>query len=564
MQCQTGRDSADMLTSAVKPQGERIGGQAVQNWLDSSSTASDTDTDRDTVIISDIERVCWNSVPDINDEQLRRLLAKLEAAGVLTTDDLEYIREDDILGIVTPIQARKLIKGFKKDESSSNADSSPSSSGQSRTASRWQPKEVTLSLSPVEGSKSAPSKVIDLDMMLNRIPRKTIHILERNERLPPRIRKEFVRLVVDNIIDCKGATYPRTSELRLYASQIVSKYKTLGDHLDGVVVGTGYESLLKQFVNRVDNLGRSVVQGSLKRKALAGCKSPKERLADQYGCVNWQPESLPEGESGESQRKIMNELKSLWESGTGKTKDVKNKMIHTYATQRKDINEKDCVLTDIIENWPFLFEEEYLLAHFKKLMGFDIMEKMSSNFEHRVPKLYRYFQQVAKPKIEATHKKIQDAVDKKEDNSPQVMGLLMLLSEHLGEDLGEHVKSTDKEKSADTCIEAMDLQGPVVLVAHGKVLTATLFSLAIGGKETTKVTNPLSGVCVWFAAYYVFNLQYPEKAPALLEFIQRIFLGINPDCGTKRQKMKGKKSAVNPVVLKLAGEMSNFENDWAL
>ncbi|PIK55669.1 hypothetical protein BSL78_07440 [Apostichopus japonicus] len=142
------------------------------------------------------------------------------------------------------------------------------------------------------------------------------------------------------------------------------------------------------------------------------------------------------------------------------------------------------------------------------------------------------------------------------------MGLLMLLSEHLGEDLGEHVKSTDK--SADTCIEAMDLQGPVVLVAHGKVLTATLFSLAIGGKETTKVTNPLSGVCVWFAAYYVFNLQYPEKAPALLEFIQRIFLGINPDCGTKRQKMKGKKSAVNPVVLKLAGEMSNFENDWAL
>ncbi|PIK56364.1 hypothetical protein BSL78_06738 [Apostichopus japonicus] len=105
-----------------------------------------------------------------------------------------------------------------------------------------------------------------------------------------------------------------------------------------------------------------------------------------------------------------------------------------------------------------------------------------------------------------------------------------------------------QEKSADTCIEAMDLQGPVVLVAH----------------ETTKVTNPLSGVCVWFAAYYVFNLQYPEKAPALLEFIQRIFLGINPDCGTKRQKMKGKKSAVNPVVLKLAGEMSNFENDWAL
>ncbi|KAK4289260.1 hypothetical protein Pmani_037760 [Petrolisthes manimaculis] len=36
-----------------------------------------------------------------------------------------------------------------------------------------------------------------------------------------------------------------------------------------------------------------------------------------------------------------------------------------------------------------------------------------------------------------------------------------------------------------------------------------------------------------FAAYYNFNISYPLEVTGLLEFIQRCFVGINPDRGSK-------------------------------
>ncbi len=158
--------------------------------------------------------------------------------------------------------------------------------------------------------------------------------------------------------------------------------------------------------------------------------------------MKWQPEALPEGETEESQETIMNELKSVWEPGPRREAkpEVKSKMAKTYATQRQQINQKDCVLTDIIDNWPFLFEEPYLLDHFKELCEVDIMDKISSAFTDKVPKIYRYFDAQSKPKMDELIKEIQDETAKKEDENPKVMGLLLLLSEHFKEDLGEHVK----------------------------------------------------------------------------------------------------------------------------
>ncbi|KAA8578049.1 hypothetical protein FQN60_005308, partial [Etheostoma spectabile] len=49
-----------------------------------------------------------------------------------------------------------------------------------------------------------------------------------------------------------------------------------------------------------------------------------------------------------------------------------------------------------------------------------------------------------------------------------------------------------------------------------------------------------------FAIYYIFNLQYQEEAACTLEFIQRRFIGMNPERGTKakRDKVVSKKKGV--------------------
>ncbi|KAK4314052.1 hypothetical protein Pmani_010658 [Petrolisthes manimaculis] len=43
----------------------------------------------------------------------------------------------------------------------------------------------------------------------------------------------------------------------------------------------------------------------------------------------------------------------------------------------------------------------------------------------------------------------------------------------------------------------------------------------------------LLGLGMLFAAYYNFNIRYPLEVAGLLEFIQRCFVGINPDRGSK-------------------------------
>ncbi|RXN35929.1 hypothetical protein ROHU_003392 [Labeo rohita] len=54
----------------------------------------------------------------------------------------------------------------------------------------------------------------------------------------------------------------------------------------------------------------------------------------------------------------------------------------------------------------------------------------------------------------------------------------------------------------------------------------------------------LHGVAAFFNSDYVFNLEYPAAGSSTLEFIQRCFLGINPERGSKTKK----RTTMNPHV----------------
>lgn len=54
-----------------------------------------------------------------------------------------------------------------------------------------------------------------------------------------------------------------------------------------------------------------------------------------------------------------------------------------------------------------------------------------------------------------------------------------------------------------------------------------------------------------FGLYYTLNLSYPPKFSKVLEFIQRFFLKIHPDSGTKSKKSGNSKNAVFTLINKL-------------
>ncbi|XP_076360098.1 uncharacterized protein LOC143252209 [Tachypleus tridentatus] len=63
------------------------------------------------------------------------------------------------------------------------------------------------------------------------------------------------------------------------------------------------------------------------------------------------------------------------------------------------------------------------------------------------------------------------------------------------------------------------------------------------------------------AAYYNLNITYPESIANTLEFIQRIFLGINPQRGSKVRKTDKRRPAFSTKVRKLIDNLRDFDND---
>lgn len=105
-------------------------------------------------------------------------------------------------------------------------------------------------------------------------------------------RLEIIRLIVSEILtSCPTPGKKHISEI---ARKMTKAYPVaFTDVIEGEVVGSGYDSLTKQMVSRVDNLKRGNTSLSLKRQIISSSEgkdtpTQKKRL-DTYGCINWQP-----------------------------------------------------------------------------------------------------------------------------------------------------------------------------------------------------------------------------------------------------------------------------------
>ncbi|XP_015125597.1 uncharacterized protein LOC107047348 [Diachasma alloeum] len=80
------------------------------------------------------------------------------------------------------------------------------------------------------------------------------------------------------------------------------------------------------------------------------------------------------------------------------------------------------------------------------------------------------------------------------------------------------------------------------LIVLGRSLydRAASCKIFIEKKACVDVDNVLQGFLVVFLAYFVFGLKYPKQLKSTLEFIQRVFLDINPEKGRKQVEGPGR------------------------
>ena len=102
------------------------------------------------------------------------------------------------------------------------------------------------------------------------------------------------------------------------------------------------------------------------------------KMRGSYGCNNYSPTDLPEGETPDSQ--MEHKLSMQASFARGAPNDQTEILItKTYYSQRFDILCKTIPIFDPQSEWPYQFETEEIFPHFEEFTSIEIREKWQSS-----------------------------------------------------------------------------------------------------------------------------------------------------------------------------------------
>ncbi|KAH7941030.1 hypothetical protein HPB49_009381 [Dermacentor silvarum] len=356
-------------------------------------------------------------LPALSEEDFTTIGQKLEELGVKCAEHFRYLQESD-LDFLAPVQRRILLEKFQ------TISAAPFSPGQSGSCAK-----VTSDANS-QLDEWAEKFCIPWEMFSSTL----LQACKAQERPTKADLNQMVRMLSSLILDKHSA--PGRRNLRIIASKVVSMYpSSFQDLLQGTVVGTGVETLMWKLENCINNKKRPIAH-VLPAEIVDDPDSfqPRPRSTrDSYGCIAWQPE-LPSGESLLTQREKQQQLLSEYAKVHPNKQLVTRLMIETYASQRLTINQSGSV-TEVKKNWPFLFTEDFLLEHSKKLLGTEVCQRIDASMESIGLRVYRYaYSQMKRPKVKKCLEEIEQAKNRLKSVTPEHEGAPVLLLALFDED----------------------------------------------------------------------------------------------------------------------------------
>ena len=320
----------------------------------------------------------------LSPDDIASLETCLRDLGVEGLDDMSEIKEEDLVPILKPIQARKLITKIKCRSSASaqtpdnSPPTTPTTPGRCLTPTRT-PARASGGAS---GSGSHDTTSIQQHWARNfKIPWSSLapgvqQAIEKKEHISPVDRRKFVSRVCDDI--ARITRLPGRSALRTIASQVVDKHPdTFMDKIpcSNEMLGNGYQSFLQAMENYMANHYSRGSQGQQKRGKSSTSveenqRPAKSRHIDDYGCLNWEPVETEDENSLEEKQAWLKVEMAKREAQIDHEK-VGEVVRTTFPSQRRLINNSRS-LASLKQHWPVLFNMRYLCVHFELLMGFKI------------------------------------------------------------------------------------------------------------------------------------------------------------------------------------------------
>ncbi|KAM9493880.1 uncharacterized protein Hap1MRO34_003928 isoform 1-T4 [Clarias gariepinus] len=177
--------------------------------------------------------------------------------------------------------------------------------------------------------------------------------------------------------------------------------------------------------------------------------------------------------------------------------------------------------------WPYLFTQRGIFNHFELLTDINVLWALDLSIKECGQRIRKYLQTKSKSKD------VQSGVSQ---------NLIQQLMAYFDEGIEGLILRADISATAADVKRTLTLPTSprLILLFAGDEATIGGWMITIKNHVICEGVDQsfITGLAAVFSTYYVFNLQYQEEASRTLEFVQRHFIGLNPERGTKASQVK--------------------------
>ena len=305
-----------------------------------------------------MEDICFQELPDLSPVRKNEVMDLLSQLGVKELQHLSFVKDVDLCSILTPIEARILVKSW-----SIYGSPCPSPNHKVTRSGNSSPSDVdSTSLSVSNSSENAgwTSRVL---MPWHLCHPDLLEACENGKRPEQRHRLDMVCKFADEIM--LKTKCPKLKDIEMIARDIVKKYpKSFEDSVEGKLMGTGYTTMTNWLFNRIVNIKRQSRKLSPSGESSASIK--RRKSVEKYGHVKF---ANSETDAERTSMKADQDWLKIEHSKCNRNYDVvERKMKQSFALQRHFIDESPAIKT-VESEWPFLLHPDYLFMHYGILVG---------------------------------------------------------------------------------------------------------------------------------------------------------------------------------------------------
>ncbi|XP_077086628.1 uncharacterized protein LOC143738529 [Siphateles boraxobius] len=243
--------------------------------------------------------------------------------------------------------------------------------------------------------------------------------------------------------------------------------------------------------------------------------------------TNFLPD-MPEGETTSSLEEERKALLIEVKKKNPNNKFIDAAMASTYALRRKEIIDKEPLVSDVQSRWPALFTERQIVAEFSRLLSADLMSSFYGGLDELLPRFLELYKNMDHDSVQL-HKILQ-WLDADDSNQNKRTAVLLGLPHFLRENSSSFLKSCEPSSEIEDVVKGTDV-GILIVTEEQQcdVLPKDTIDVALILEEHLVVTD-ISDVPKAFGLLmgllYVVNIDYPKTMKYTFEALQKIVMNI--------------------------------------